>query len=414
VQRGPFGPRARRLGLEIVTLQSQEDWAESVAVQVLQGRRYLTRSLPGFGKSLTANRVAVALGESAVLIRGRDYVEESQERLAQNLRTELVSRVESHGSAQLIFDDYHVALGRSRGARLQSLLVALLVDGEYSRDIGALLFTRQASIAHLHTAGSPLVGRFDELDLPTWTDEECLELGLDPAVISKEIGRSAAMLAFFIEDCKRDLDYLVRRLEIDAQSIVGDLTMDAMDRLCGRSASSRGLHELISDAGEPTDIVARSGLLALAHQQNTGWPAERVASAEMFASLLIGSGRALWSDRYLFTDISRLEHHLRLVRERVGTRIELLGSPNPGNARLDRSRIKAVLEKIPDVEVRFMPAAAYGALHDRHLALSGQTGGWVLPMAAAIIGRQPVGSAVATRAPTFGVDYPQIWANALR
>lgn len=414
MQPGPLCARARCLGLKIVTLQSQDDWAEEIAIQLLQGRRYLTKGLPGFGKSLAASRVAAALGESAVLVHGRDYVEESQEQLARILRTELVSRVETHGSAQLIFDDYHVALSRSRGARLQSLLVALLVDGEYSRDIGALLLTRQASIAHLHTAGSPLVGRFDEVDLPTWTDEECLELDLDPAMMAKAIGRSAAMLAFLTEDCNRDLEHLVRRLEVGSQSIVGDLTIDAMDRLLGRSASSRGLNELISDSGEPTDIVARSGLLALAQQQNTGWPSERVASAEMFASLLIGSGRALWSDRYLFTDIPRLEQHLRLVRELVGIRIGLLGSPNPGSARLDRTRIKEILEQVPGVEVRFMPSTAYGDLHDRHLALSGQSGGWVLPMVAAIIGRQPVGSAVATRTPTFGVDYAQVWANALR
>ena len=81
---------------------------------------------------------------------------------------------------------------------------------------------------------------------------------------------------------------------------------------------------------------------------------------------------------------------------------------------VDSAGLKQIEEDCTGVSIRLMTSSDFVDLHDRHLVRLGESGGWAIPMFAALCGRQPVGSAVATRAAGFGVDYGAVWTRSIR
>ena len=74
----------------------------------------------------------------------------------------------AHNVAQLIFDDFHLALTRSHGFRLQAQLASLLIDSREGADMRALFLARWAGPIDIPGRGDPFISRWPLPELPTW------------------------------------------------------------------------------------------------------------------------------------------------------------------------------------------------------------------------------------------------------
>lgn len=401
---------------------SAADWVDEQAIRLLEGRRLLVRALPRAGKSWFAESLARSLPTTAILVRGREFSEQNQADLRGELVTRLKTLVEEHGSAQLVFDDYHRALARSQGARLQAQLHAVLVDSAEARDIGAIFFARQMTPIHLEVRGSPLASRLESIALPEWEVRDLQHYGLAGSrdELAARIGGAPGDLYRY-----HDVGYegVVERLKIDADSVVGDLPADATEALVGQReldslsvATRRQMVGLLHCDGvrvRLTSAVADSELGARV-TRSAGWPSSLAASAAAFAQLLSGCDHALWSDRYLSVDPPALTEFLLAVRETTSCHIDLLMSDYVPDTMVNHTALRQVEERCPSVSVRLMTHADRRLLHERHLVRLAEGGGWSIPIFAALVGKEPAGSAVATRASGFGVDYPAVWTRSIQ
>ncbi|MGH9046759.1 MAG: AAA family ATPase, partial [Acidimicrobiales bacterium] len=146
------------------------------------------RGLPRTGKTLLARAVADLLGETAFYFDGATITEDNQAEEHARLQAEVDSRVNTHDCAQLVFDGYGRAVRRSRGAILHSQLYGQLIDGDRSRDIGAIFTSRYADALDIKVSGSPLLGRVTSFELPRLTEEDAATLGLDLEVARSYFG----------------------------------------------------------------------------------------------------------------------------------------------------------------------------------------------------------------------------------
>lgn len=399
---------------------SAKDWIDARVLDLWEGRRLLVRALPRSGKSWFAERILAGLGETGILAEGRHYSEDNQAALRANIIERLKDCVKQRGSAQLVFDDYHKALSRSQGARLQAQLHAVLVDAPEARDIGAIFFARQITPVHLDVRGSPLVSRLEPAALPEWVDSDLAHYGIRevPDHLESLIGRNLGDLhRYSVGGYSR----VEERLKIDAGSIVQDLPADVTEALAGQrqlaslspaaTCQMAGLTCVVGDeiqlsrAAKAADVEGRV--------RRTGqWPADPKAGSQSFAELLDGCARALWSDRYLAVDPQRLTSFLLLVREHTSCHLDLLMSDRIPNTAINFTDLSQVEASCPAVVIRLMTPADRQQLHDRHLVRLEESGGWAIPTFDVLTGVQPPGSAVATRAAGFGVDYSEIWSRS--
>lgn len=401
---------------------SADDWIGERAIDLLDGRRILVRALPRTGKSWFAERIAQGLGETATLVRGREFTEKNQAGLRGDIVQELKDHVARFGCAQLIFDDYHRALARSQGGRLQAQLYSALVDSPEARDIGSIFFARQMTPVHLSVRGSPLASRLDPATLPEWDQRDLQHYGVDEPAdrLACTIGRSLSDLHRYSTSGYAGV---VDRLRVDGESIVRDLPSDATEALVGLRAPTSlspdvrlqmaGLICAVTEGVRLSTAVVDADLRSCVHQ-TTAWPSDFQGSAKAFAGLLDGCETALWSDRYLSTDPKGLLDFLLAVRKVTDCQLRLLMGERVNGALVDMAGLKQIEEDCTGVSIRLMTSSDFVDLHDRHLVRLGESGGWAIPMFAALCGRQPVGSAVATRAAGFGVDYGAVWTRSIR
>ena len=115
-----------------------------------------------------ARLLVAQVGATAVFASGRDFAEPVQQEVRQELLDRLRATLAAHNVAQLIFDDFHLALTRSHGFRLQAQLASLLIDSREGADIGALFLARWAGPIDIPGRGSPLISRCAHAELPTW------------------------------------------------------------------------------------------------------------------------------------------------------------------------------------------------------------------------------------------------------
>lgn len=400
-------------------LQSEDRWIDEVCERLLEGERLIVQAPPRMGKSYLAEAVRQRLGGTASLVQGAAFTEANQLTLRETMRDSVLKAAEATGNAQLIFDDYHRALKRTQGQRLQANLVALLIDGAHARDIGAILFTRCSTPIHLPGRGSPLVSRCSFLAMPRWTTDDLTGTNLDADSVDIAVGSSASLLSIAEVQGNLELGALTQRLVIDAETVLNDLPIQAVLTLAGRGiglelgdAEQRSLDGFFRIGKGPTTLALDADLVSLAMQRNIGWPAGVIDSARHFARLLDRRGSAIWCDRYLFKSLRALSEFVSIVRSHSPARLCLLGTERPGDAYISSAEIRSALDSYPDVEYRFMLPGDRSPLHDRHLALRGELGGWVVPTADVVIGAVRGGSAIATRAHAFPVDYEQIWQRS--
>jgi len=401
-------------------LPSISSWIEKVALDLIGGRRYLVRGLPRAGKTWVAEALVAELGDSAVLVRGKEFTDENETIRRNRLSSTMHKLVERQGSAQLVFDDYHLALARSSGIALQRRLVHDLIDAEDSRDIGGIFFSRLTPKVHLAAPGSPLVSRLEPLRLPIWDEEDltALDLNDNTDVLRSRIGYGMASLVRFSQF---GYSSVVERLIADGESITRDLPQSLRSAL-GQGEEPRQTDDCIlasdlltAEDGKFCWIEAVKDANLAGHISRTPtWPATLTESAHEFAKITAGWETLLWCDRYIAKYPDECVDFLKMFRHTSGRKIRILTSDWIDEQRITHNSLNRI-EKIKGVEIRLMTPSQRNVMHDRHLVRCGENTGWAIPVCGVLFGLQLPGSAVATLAPDgFGLDYDQEWTRSIR
>jgi len=395
-------------------LDAVQRWVDDTAYHLLGGQRLLLRLSPRIGKSHLARLIEDALGDSAVLVDGAAFTESNQATERDEIETRLLSAIEDHGSAQLIFDSYDRAIARSQGPRLQAWLSSRLVDGENARDLGALFTARCSTEVHRAGAGSPLMSRVIPVDPPHIAPEDS---GHDELASSVEWFGGSALLAEQAHVSERfepvrvadrfeqDFSYIDDVRKVSASAIASGYQDRDRDSFAARCAT----YGLLTETGATKFFGRLRPLLTASPADDPVWPDDWVASVTKFANLVAGADEVIWSDRYMFRDIEPLRAFVRSVTEKTGCKILLLGSRDVNGRSVSRAELLRIAT-VPGVEARWMTQPDFRNLHDRHLVTG--AGGWVLPQVHVIVGRQAPGSTVAAPAASFGVDYVAVWRRS--
>lgn len=403
-------------------LPSERVWLERLAERVLSGDIVLVRSIPRWGLTAACRTLMEQFGESAVFVGGRAITEMNQKAARERIDADIAAAVDKAGYAQLIFDDYGRAIRRSQGGTLHSMLYRLLIDCEAARDTGALLIARSGDMLDLNFSGSPLISRAETVVLPELTSDDARALGTELESLQRAAGESTWLARRFMHVTTRQGRVsAVEHLNSDRRRIVQALPPKAVEVLAGaRSATSVdaiGREALtclgtFSAGGEfaPASLVTESRLLEEVRLQNPGWPASLDESVRRFAELLAGVGDALWVDRYLFSEPTRVRSFLSALRPLTAARLRLLVSDDRDRPTFARD-ISSALDGLDGVEARFMNRRDRGRLHDRHLVLPALHSGFVLPTAGVILGADDPGSAVSVPMPALAFNYAECWAR---
>jgi hypothetical protein len=406
-------------------LPSERSWIDQLTNRVFEGEIVLVRSLPRWGLSAVCKSVADALGESAVAVEGRAITEGNQRVERQRIDEDVSAAIERTGYAQLIFDDYGRAIRRSQGGTLHSMLYRLLVDSEAARDTGALLVARSGDMLNLNFSGSPLISRARTVVLPVLGLEDAEALSTDLAALKAMVGESTWLARQFLGVSTRQGQVgALEHLNNDSRRIVAALPPPTMEVL----ADARAPHDCDAVSREallclgstdadgtfaPAGLVAESTLLDEVRLRNPGWPAGRGESVQRFADMLAGVEDAIWVDRYLLSEPTKVRAFLVELRRWTATRLRLLVSD-------DRDRpdfagtVSLALDGLDGVQVRFMSRHDRRLLHDRHLVLPALGSGFVLPTAGVVLSIDAPGSAVSVPMPALAINYAQCWQRGTR
>jgi hypothetical protein len=395
-------------------LQSIVDWVEDASLQLLGGNRLLLRLPPRHGKTFLTSLVKETLGETSIRVDGINFPEGDQKLIREALRKKIIETVERHGSAQLIFDNYNVAVNRNQGKLLDVMLNGVLIDHEVSREVGAL-FTARCSVRLDHRgAGSPLMSRVQPLSPPHIS--RLLPGDLDESGLQEWFGDSALLVEQCLSVNAGVAVTLADRFEMD-RSYIGDVLAVAKTELESKQiddmtmtyAARCAVSGLITMDG-PTGLYSRlQKIFFELDEGSAAWPANVEASAKKFASLLGGASEVIWFDRYMFRDIEYLRNFAIRVADQTSCRLLLVGSRTVSEREVSRAEMWR-LSSLSNVDARWLAPSDYSLLHDRHLVTG--DGGWVMPQVHVVVGRQAPGSAVVAPVSSFAMDYRSVWHRA--
>jgi hypothetical protein len=359
------------------------------------------------------------------MVRGRAFTEETQKSVREKLDLDVSEAIQRVGYAQLIFDDYGRAIRRSQGGTLHSMLYRLLIDSASARDTGALLVARSGDSLDLNFSGSPLISRAHTVALPALDAADADALSVELGDLRRMAGELTWLARRFLGVTARQGQVsAVEHLNSDRRRIVEALPPTSVEVLAGARAAtdvdavSREALMCLGVCGEnsefePSELVSQSKLLAEVRLQNPGWPKSWSESIQSFANLLAGVEDAIWVDRYLFSQPSRVRMFIDELRHATAARLRLLVSADHERPSLGRD-ISTVLEGVDAVEVRFMSRHDRRRLHDRHLVFPSLRSGFVLPTAGVILGVDDPGSAIAVQMPALAINYAECWARGDR
>lgn len=406
-------------------LPSERKWIDVVSEDLLVGERVLVRSLPRWGVTSLFRHIAIELGDSAVYLDAGAVDENSQKDFRTQVQKEVLRRVEDHGCAQLILDNYGRALRRSQGGALHSMLYALLVDSPRAADIGALLGARFSDLLDLRFSGSPLISRTISRPLPVLAVDDAEVLGYPLCELVEQFGESTSLArkklkltdrelrASMFDALRADRSRIVTALPPDARRILaGDVRNNSLD-----AVSEEALRCIGNFDADGAFTISRAwesaGLIQELEVQSPSWPGELNESVERFAELCGDEAAAMWIDRYIFSDPNAARRFLLKFRQRSTTHLKLLVSDesDPYGARED---VASALEGIKDVEVRFMTRQDRHDLHDRHLVFPTASSGYVLPTAGVVCAVDRPGSAISVQMSGLQFDYRACWSRASR
>lgn len=398
----------------VKVLPSVSAWVDELSFALLSGERRSVVAPPTAGKSTAARSVLKTLGPSALYVTGRDFSDGNLLERITNIRESLTELVAVHGGAQLIFDDYDRALRRQRGSRLQANLYGLLVDSALSRDLGALFLSRCAGPQHVESAGSPLMSRVEWAPLPRLGSLDFATLGVPEGDVVEWFGDSAFHASRAVIGGSFRPSVLAANEKLQLARLLADMPSRAKQFMAGKqgeltaltSSEQSSLRGLFFE-GRPTRLADGIGLVDEIAIRAEGWPRAERDRVSAFCDLIAGQDRVLWVDRYLYSDVPALRRFLEHVARVSSVKILLLGSPRRGDLDVDEGAVGS-LSEISTVKAHFMNPRDWHPLHDRHLVRMDKSGGWVVPMAAVVLGRFDGGSAVVTNAHSFPFDYAAV------
>lgn len=403
-------------------LPSEMQWINSISESIMDGRVVYTRSIPRWGISSVCLHLKETLGDSAILVPGKEISETNQRDFRERIDRQVDEVIAEHGYAQLIFDDYGRAIRRSQGQYLHSVLYRILIDSQNARDTGALLVANSSEALDYKFSGSPLISRAKYMALPVITPDDAFELGSSVSEIHDDLGESTWLARRGIGVSRRERCLsAVEHLNNDWRKILNNLPPSAVEVLAGARIGS----DLDSVSAEPlrcfgsfdADSVFRPSAAVLdskfidqVHAQNPGWPADFQDSVHEFADLVRNVDEAIWVDRYLLENLDSARSFLIELQKISSVRLRLLVSNNNRSSEF-KNEIKAKLGDLPDISVSLMSPSDRRKLHDRHLIFPKLTTGYAIPTADVIFARIDPGSAMHTLLPNFAIDYTQCWAH---
>lgn len=402
-------------------LRSERRWLEDLYGELIEGEVLLVQAPPRWGLTTACQEVAESLGESAILVDGRQVNEQNQRAFREDLASRVHDVVDRTGWAQLIFDNYGRAIRRSQGGILHSVLYRMLIDSPQARDTGALLTARMGDNLSLNFSGSPLISRAKTVVLPLLQGSDADLRTRDIRDIRRLAGDSTWLARRLLLDGDRQGRVgVVEHLSHHASRIVESLPAAAVGVLTGAidasEADSLSREALIclgtfEQGGNylPATLVTESTLLAEVRRVNPTWPADLRRSVERFAGLLAGAESALWVDRYTLHDPMQVRLFIELLRQQTSAHLRLLVSDDRERNNFAHT-IADALQGLDGLEVRFMHRADRKLLHDRHLIIPHLRCGYVLPTSRVILALDHPGTAVAAR--IAAVDYSTYWARA--
>ena len=352
--------------------------------------------------------------------------ETNQKAMRDKIDADVAAAIDKTGCAQLIFDDYGRAIRRSQGGTLHSMLYRLLVDSEAARDTGALLVARSGDMLDLNFSGSPLISRAQAVVLPTLTEEDAAALGVELDDLKDRAGESTWLARRFMNvdcpagSCQRS-GAPEQRSTTDRRGVAPRRGRDSCRRSICREL---GRHQL---RGPPMPRQHRRRRAISSPRRSSASPTSWTnfscrtldgqetlsESVQRFADLLAGVEDAIWVDRYLFSEPSRVCNFLAKLRRLTTARLRLLVSDDRDRFGFARD-ISSALDGVDNVEVRFMERHDRRRLHDRHLVLPASRSGFVLPTAGVILGADDPGSAVSVPMRALPINYADCWARGSR
>lgn len=137
-------------------MKELDDFAEILALDVLDSRVVALRGLPRSGRTSVLQRVDAACGASSVFVRGRRVTESNHRSEATRIEAELARLTESQGTAQLIIDDFGIIMRSTFGHSFQAAIRSVVVDGDAAHAIGCLV---SSSLTPIFTQASGRAGR---------------------------------------------------------------------------------------------------------------------------------------------------------------------------------------------------------------------------------------------------------------
>lgn len=404
-------------------LPSERKWINGVTEKLLDGEVILVRSPPRWGITSLCNEITKLLEETAVPVYGKDFSEERQGALREELRKSVFDTTKKEGCSQVIFDDYGHALKRSQGSHLHSMLYGLLIDAPIARDVGCLLVAGCTDNLELNFRGSPVLSRAINQALPVVSvdDAEFLNMSKDEL---RSLAGSSTWLARKLIGADFHFGKLnaVEHLNNDRRDIIRSLTPHATEAFLGHRTVAecdpisveilRTLGTIGPDQKfSPSRFVAESRIPESLQEMNPGWPPTQEESLEQFLRLWNGYDDALWVDRYLLQNISELSTFLKSARMQTAAKLQILVGP-PSDSPVVPSQIQNLLSGIDRVEIRSMKLTDRTKLHDRQLVFPHRNIGYTLPTGGVILAAHTPGSAVSAKMPGLAIDYSEIWARS--
>lgn len=409
-------------------LPSEKRWLADIEDSLIEGEILLVRAPRRWGLSSAAGELVSRSSSFSCSIRGSEFQGASKadvrSRMAE-LRDELASVVSREGFAQVVFDDFGGVTRFDKGFEILGSLYSILVDSDFSRDVGAVFFARAGEDLIGDFRGSPIVGRAQSVALPRISVKDSVALNLEFSELVRICGKSTWIARRLIRAGGRSgrlsIDEFVRTnfryiLESLPQAVIRCLAGSEIPLEEGSLESElRSCFDgsLVNGKFELAEVFRQEDVRVTLDRLNPSWPEGLSESVWKFAELIQSRTDAVWVDRYFLDSMPELRSFLREFSKISDRPLRLLSSL-PKESESGWRLVRKLCEEFPAVEVRVMTPEDRRRLHDRHLVFLSSNSGFTLPPVGAIVGRQVVGSAVSSRVAQFGVDYQSIWDRSDR
>jgi len=389
-------------------MEALDQFAESLAIDLLDARVIALQGLPRSGRSGVLRRVHDACGDSAVLLQGRSVTESNHRQMVQRVEAQLRQRMADFGAAQLIVDDFGLVMRSSFGHVFQGALRASVVDGDEAPSIGCLVATCLSDPVQVRgKRGSPLLAVAHYRFMPWYSESDVAvaaqQAGMSPHELLRLCGSNIALIDRLIIGSFAEAETFAAT-SVDrwmADLTPGDLAdIDSAAR--GSAPYSSGHDRIAPLLFKDQASVQLAGLIPQSRVINAllgAWPSSLVGSASRFASRVGYEPTPMWVDRYLVLHPAALADFLKRVAAACPPTALRLLTTRAGTAQLssaDRASLSTAIADASNagmaIAIRVADSRDVSALHARQLLLPVVGRAYQLPPEDRVLGLVPVGN----------------------